>query len=79
MIGSKGDPAAAALFAVAQRESGWYKRIEWWDVAEGPLPNPDRRYPVFERPAAFVCTNGRCSLPVFEESRYQQLIARLRQ
>ena len=43
----------------------FYKRIDWWDRHEGPLKNPDVTYPELDEPAAFLCTNRICSLPVF--------------
>ncbi len=65
IVGRKDDPAAQALFRTAVRHPSSYRRIEWWDRREGPLPNMDVRYPEFERAAAFVCTQGSCSLPQF--------------
>ena len=65
VTGSKSDPQAAALFSTLQHFSQWYKRIEWWDRAEGDLPNPDVAYPPAKRAAAFVCTENRCSLPLY--------------
>ena len=78
VIGPKSSALSLQLYDVALRESGWYKRIEWWDVAEGPLPNEDIKYPVFDKPAAFVCTNSRCSIPAFEPGAYKELIDRIR-
>lgn len=66
VIGPKSDPAAAQLFATLQHLPQWYKRIEWWDKAQGPLPNPGVNYPSPKRAAAFVCTQNRCSLPIFK-------------
>ncbi len=66
VVGRKDDPAAKALFRTAQRYAGVYKRIEWWDRAEGPMPNPDVQYPELSAAAAYVCTDKRCSLPVFK-------------
>lgn len=63
--GAKSDSAAAALFSTLQHLPQWYKRIEWWDRAEGNLPNPDVGYPPTKRAAAFVCTESRCSLPIY--------------
>jgi len=65
VTGSKSDPEAAALFSTLQHLPQWYKRIEWWDRAEGDLPNPDVGYPPTKRAAAFVCTESRCSLPIY--------------
>jgi len=43
-----------------------YKRLEWWDKREGPMPNPDVQYPQLDKSATFICTNKRCSLPIFK-------------
>ena len=77
IIGSKDDPVAGDLYDIAVTEPGWYKRIEWWDLGEGPLPNPDVQYPTFDKAAAFVCTDGRCSVPAFAPDQYHELISRL--
>ena len=63
--GAKSDASAATLFSTLQHLPQWYKRIEWWDRAEGDLPNPDVGYPPTKRAAAFVCTESRCSLPIY--------------
>ena len=39
--------------------------MEWYDPADGPLPNADVQYPVLKKAAAFVCTGNTCSTPVF--------------
>ncbi len=75
--GSKTDPAAARLFAAALQTPGWYKRVEWWDDAEGPLPNPDVQYPRLQRAAVFVCTDKRCSLPLFSGAELVGMLAEL--
>jgi hypothetical protein len=64
VVGGKADPKAAALFRAALTAPGGYKRVEWWDPKEGPLPNPDVQYPPLEQAAAFLCTNGACSAPI---------------
>lgn len=65
IVGYKDDPAAQALFDAGLRYPVTYKRVEWWDTREGPLPNPDVQYPQMQKAAAFICTNRRCSLPIF--------------
>lgn len=65
IVGPKGDKAAKALYLAALAHPAPYKRLEWWDKKEGPMPNPDVQYPELSRPAAFICTNKRCSLPIF--------------
>lgn len=69
VVGAKDAPEAAKLFDAVQRLPGWYKRVEWWDRKEGPLPNADVPYPPVKRPAAFVCTENRCSLPIFDPAQ----------
>ncbi|MEQ1876050.1 MAG: DUF255 domain-containing protein, partial [Bdellovibrionia bacterium] len=67
IVGSKTDPQASQLFKAALRFPTSYKRVDWWDKSEGPLPNPDVTYPELEKAAAFACSEGRCSLPSFSE------------
>lgn len=68
VVGHKDDRQAAALFHAALRYPSVYRRIEWWDKREGDMPNPDVQYPALPRAAAFVCTNGTCSLPIYDAS-----------
>lgn len=77
VVGHKDDPAAAALFRQALRYPSNYKRTEWWDKREGPMPNPDVAYPDLGRAAAFVCTNHRCSLPIFVPEKLPEVIKKL--
>lgn len=75
VIGSKDDPVARQLFQATLDQPGWYKRAEWWDQSEGKLPNPDVSYPPLKRPAAFVCTDNRCSLPIYQPSGVAAFLA----
>ncbi|MDH3769346.1 MAG: hypothetical protein OES99_12975, partial [Gammaproteobacteria bacterium] len=77
VVGSKSDPQAASLYQVALEQRGWYRRVEWWDRSEGPMPNPDVGYPRLDRSAAYVCTESRCSLPAFDEISFRTLIKKL--
>lgn len=65
VVGQKRDPMARALHAAALAYPASYRRVEWWDRAEGPLPNPDIRYPDMAEAAAYGCANKVCSLPSF--------------
>jgi hypothetical protein len=65
VVGSKGDPTARALFLAALRQPATYKRVEWFDEAEGPLPNADVEYPRIGKAAAFLCSEKACSAPIF--------------
>lgn len=77
VVGTKSDPASQALFAQALRFPATYKRLEWWDPAEGRLPNPDVQYPALKSPAAFVCTNRTCSPPIFKPEEVAPKIRKL--
>ena len=77
IVGTKQDMAAQELFDVARKTAGSYKRVEWWDKAEGPLSNQDVTYPQFPKAAGFVCTAGRCSLPSFTPQNYRRQIKTL--
>jgi hypothetical protein len=78
VVGSRADPRARALLVAALSDPTAYKRVEAWDPAEGPLRNADVAFPELDRPAAFVCANGRCSLPVFEPGQVRERIEKLR-
>jgi uncharacterized protein len=65
VVGRKDDPKAQTLFAAVLRQPTTYKRIEWLDLREGALPNPDVGYPTLGKAAAFLCTDQACSAPVF--------------
>ena len=66
IVGRKGDPRALALFRAALAIPTDYRRIDWVDPDEAPLPNSDVEYPSLDRPAAFACAGERCSSPAFE-------------
>ncbi len=76
IVAHKDDPQAAALFKAALGYPASYRRIEWWDVREGRMPNADVQYPELSKAAAFVCTNNTCSLPIFEPADIAALAAR---
>ncbi|MCB0323427.1 MAG: thioredoxin domain-containing protein [Bdellovibrionales bacterium] len=77
VVGPKEDVQSRLLFHEALRYPSLYRRVEWLDRAEAPLPNSDVQYPTLPRPAAFICTAKRCSLPIFEPERMADSIARL--
>lgn len=66
VVGAKSDPQAQLLFACALKLPQVYKRIEWYDPSEGPMPNPDTELPAMPRACAFVCSDGRCSSPSYD-------------
>jgi len=77
VVGAKGDAQSQTLFKAALTQGGIYRRIEWWDTAEGKLLNPDVSYPPQTKPAAFICTNNTCSLPLFEAADIAKQLALL--
>jgi uncharacterized protein len=77
VVGRKDDPKAAALFRAALAYPSGYKRVEWLDRREGPLPNADVEYPELPGAAAFVCANQRCSLPIAEPEKIAAKVAAL--
>jgi uncharacterized protein len=76
IVGKKSDPAAAALFQYAISIPTTYRRLEWYDSAEGPLLNMDVDYPDLGKPAAFLCTGTACSNPSFNAGQLSQRAAR---
>ena len=77
VVGAKDDQAARDLFQAALRYPSTYKRLEWWDHREGPLPNPDVQYPELKTAAAFVCTDRTCSTPIFKAEELQTRVDKL--
>ena len=80
IVGNKTDTRSLSLHRAALRQGAGYRRIEWWDPTEGKLVNPDVEYPALGRPAAFVCNDRSCSLPLFEpEAIARHLVAQREQ
>jgi uncharacterized protein YyaL (SSP411 family) len=78
VVGGKGDPRTLELFRLGLAFAGGYKRVEWYDPAEGPQPNADVTYPNFGKPAAFVCTGRTCSLPAFDPAVLAKRLSRVK-
>lgn len=78
IVGHKDDPQALLLFKAAIAYPALYRRVEWWDKREGPMPNPDVQYPEMARAAGFVCGDGRCSSPVYKPADLTRLANSLR-
>lgn len=74
VVGRKTDPAAQALFSAGLKLPFNYKRLEWFDSADGPLPNADVEYPQLERAAAFVCKQNSCSAPVYAPEKIGSVV-----
>jgi len=78
VVGSKSDPLARRLYQAALQHASGYRRVEWWDRAEDPLPNPDVEYPELDAAAAFACANHRCSRPVSDPERLGEVVKKFR-
>ena len=77
IVGKKKSQHASKLFTAALKSPSHFKRIEWWDKTEGDLPNMDVTYPQLDKPAAFICTNGACSSPIFEPEKIDSTLKRI--
>lgn len=76
ILGSKNDAQARELFEAALKTPSVYKRIDWWDRAEGKPPNLDVEFPELKTAAAFVCAGGRCSAPAYKPEAISSILAR---
>ena len=77
VVGAKTDPLAAQLMAAALAYPSSYKRVDWWDRSEGPLPNADVDYPGEPAVAGYACSGTRCSLPVTDPAKLAAALDRL--
>jgi uncharacterized protein len=77
IVGHKDEPGAQALHAIARAMPASYKRLEWLDLREGKLPNPDVEYPDMGEPAAFACSNRICSYPSFTADELQATVKQM--
>ena len=77
IVGHKDDARAKNLHALARALPARYKRLEWLDLREGKLPNPDVEYPDLGEPAAFACSNRICSFPSFNAEELRATVAQM--
>lgn len=77
IVGHKDEPRAQSLHALARALPARYKRLEWLDLREGKLPNPDVEYPDLGEPAAFACSNRICSFPSFNAEELQATVKQM--
>ena len=73
VVGNYQDPTAIALHKHMLAYPLSYRRIDWWDPANGKMDNADVNYPDLGRAAAFVCVAGRCSVPAYSVEELQRL------
>ena len=78
IVGAKDDPKAKALHQAALGYPSVYRRVEWWDRREGPLPNSEINYPELAEAAAFVCAGHSCSPPFFSPEKISSSVEILR-
>jgi uncharacterized protein len=77
IVAHKNDTQAMTLHALARAYPARYKRLEWLDLREGPLPNPDVEYPDLGKAAAFACSNRICSYPSFSAAELQATVKQM--
>src|SRR5260221_11316887 len=77
IVGHKDAPRAQSLHSLARALPARYKRLEWLDLREGKLPNPDVEYPDLGEPAAFACSNRICSFPSFNAAELQATVKQM--
>jgi len=77
IVGHKDDARAQSLHGLARALPARYKRLEWLDLREGRLPNPDVEYPDLGEPAAFACSNRICSFPSFNAAELQATVTQM--
>ena len=77
IVGHKDDKRANSLHTLARALPARYKRLEWLDLREGKLPNPDVEYPDLGEPAAFACSNRICSFPSFNAEELQATVKQM--
>ena len=77
VVGSKTDTSSAAMHAACLSFPSDYKRIEWLDRSEGPLPRADVEYPKLPKPATFVCAGETCSAPLYDVAAVDKRIKSL--
>ncbi len=78
VLGAKADPLAQSLHQAALRIPAGFRRVEWWDSAEGPLLNHNIEYPQLRRAAAFVCTARTCSTPIHQPGQIAEFLDAVR-
>lgn len=74
VMGSKRDKTAQSLFQSAIGAAPTYKRVEWWDPAEGPLPREGLNYPAIPAVAAILCRSPPCSAPISDPQVFEARI-----
>ena len=77
IIGAKDDATVRAMLTAALRLPTAHKLVEQWDRRAGPPPRGEDIYPPLEKPAAFVCSNGTCSTPMFNGAALEARLVKL--
>lgn len=72
-VGDRDDAQSRTLWRETLRVIPLHLQREWIDPKEVRA----RSYPRVSKPAVFVCSKGRCSLPLFTEQEVRETIARV--
>jgi len=76
VVGKKSNQQSILLLNSGLELPFWYKRVELWDKSQGPLANDNVIYPQLSKTSAFVCTDTRCSLPLYNKKALTTLVNR---
>lgn len=74
VVGPRNQPEAAALYDAARRYPMAYKRVDWWDPSQPPLPNTEVVFPTVGEARAYICSDGTCSRPITDPTQIERAI-----
>lgn len=77
IVGHRDDAKALALHQAGRAVPEFYRRIDWWDMRDGPMINPDVQYPELDEAAAFACSAQLCSRPAFSAQELAQVLTEM--
>lgn len=73
VIGKKDDPAALELYYAALKFPSFFITYHWYRSVEEANRESEIVFPILNKPAAFFCANGRCSLPLYNPAEFEQI------
>jgi thiol:disulfide interchange protein DsbD len=76
IVGNKQDINAKKLYEGALQHTN-AENIEWLDSGEPSKIYPEIEFPKLKKPAAFLCGNKQCSLPIFNSDDYSKALSQL--
>ncbi len=77
LIGNGDDSAAEELWQIMLSKLPSYVRRERFSSVLDLRPGSSRRYPKLSKPAVFICSRERCSVPIFTAAELTERIAEM--